>query len=936
MLSRGKNQLMYQAKSEAQLLLTYNVVVPSNDDIMFSTSEIDTESVKTLNMFHPIMNIEYFPLRTQGDGNCLYRAISLALSGSEEHHVLLRLLVSLELIINRSSYDTKKKNNDFLKDSRIVTSDYNKLVTDAVTINSFSEMAHIYAVSASLGKPIESYFPPQLQAELSYAFTRVVCGRQVKVASTSNIVIMWTVMLAPDTPRNFNANHFVPLVKQNSCVNVSEVDLTSIDISNSVENIHVHVEPSSDETDLEQLVDSTSEISHDSVIVENDKFDPIKESSICSESLPSVEITHEPMIVEDDKFESMKESTICSESDPSATDDTPDALNIFGGSLDSGFLDTGTVVMLLLKNKSGLPKIPGGLKENVYFVLDNSSNCDKRTKNKRSAFSDDCGVWDASSGASPKSYYLMHDNGDLSMMFLRKGIFCIKKQVQRKVEYIPLNPQPEMDKVVVIHRYYTTLKVDKLYKKRVTWLGEGGLQSSLAVAEYVGKFPGLAPHGNARQPTEYLRTPDIVMKEISDMTDKHKPHQIYNKLKQKYDEVTRPTGLQQIYDKQKYEKSKERQQSGHTNNIADQIKHIENMVSEGDNFVRSIIRNNKKPPCIILYTDEQITDLKNLCCSGQTVLGIDKTFMLCKMHVTVTCYKQMTVNRHRTDEPPLFIGPLFIHDNSDFETYSYFFHHLKLKLMDTNLSKLVIGSDDEKALVKAITTVLPEATHVLCTRHLTENARQKLTDDAVSVIDRNTILKKIFGSEGIADANDTICFEAKCDDFESYCSEISETFVKYFHDRLKGHLKFKVNEPTRNDMIERKWTNNNCESVNHVLKQTVDWKTRPLTDFIERVRELIEGQFKELRSALLGTGEFRLADSHTQFLTTKTDWICMTDEQQTNLFKRYRKFVAKDDRYVVSTDGQSTVVAPRTNGRKPGQRKRKINVRTVSIKSKKV
>lgn len=109
MLSRGKNQLMYQAKSEAQLLLTYNVVVPSKDDIMFSTSEIDTESVKTLNMFHPIMNIEYFPLRTQGDGNCLYRAISLALSGSEEHHVLLRLLVSLELIINRSSYDTKKK-----------------------------------------------------------------------------------------------------------------------------------------------------------------------------------------------------------------------------------------------------------------------------------------------------------------------------------------------------------------------------------------------------------------------------------------------------------------------------------------------------------------------------------------------------------------------------------------------------------------------------------------------------------------------------------------------------------------------------------------------------------------------------------------------------------------------------------------------------------
>ena len=83
--------------------------------------------------------------------------------------------------------------------------------------------------------------------------------------------------------------------------------------------------------------------------------------------------------------------------------------------------------------------------------------------------------------------------------------------------------------------------------------------------------------------------------------------------------------------------------------------------------------------------------------------------MLCKMHVTVTCYKQqMAMNRTRTNEPPRFIGPLFIHDNSDFDTYSHFFHHLKIKLMETNLSKLVTGTDDQQALVKAIATIIPE------------------------------------------------------------------------------------------------------------------------------------------------------------------------------------------------------------------------------------
>ena len=96
---------------------------------------------------------------------------------------------------------------------------------------------------------------------------------------------------------------------------------------------------------------------------------------------------------------------------------------------------------------------------------------------------------------------------------------------------------------------------------------------------------------------------------------------------------------------------------------------------------------------------------------------------------------------------------------------------------------------------------------------------------------------------------------------------------------------------------------------------------------MELVEEIVVGQFKDLGGALIGTGEFRLADTHGHFKTTKTDWITMTEQQ-----RRYRKFAAKDTGLVVSSDGQSTVVAPKTNGRKPGQqRKRKINIRTTTI-----
>ena len=67
-----------------------------------------------------------------------------------------------------------------------------------------------------------------------------------------------------------------------------------------------------------------------------------------------------------------------------------------------------------------------------------------------------------------------------------------------------------------------------------------------------------------------------------------------------------------------------------------------------------------------------------MCCTGQSILGIDKTFNLCDMHATASCYKQTSVKMETTGEPPIFLGPIFIHDNSDFHTFTHFFHHLKI------------------------------------------------------------------------------------------------------------------------------------------------------------------------------------------------------------------------------------------------------------------
>ena len=93
-----------------------------------------------------------------------------------------------------------------------------------------------------------------------------------------------------------------------------------------------------------------------------------------------------------------------------------------------------------------------------------------------------------------------------------------------------------------------------------------------------------------------------------------------------------------------------------------------------------------------------------MCCTGQSILGIDKTFNLCDMHVMASCYKQTSVKMETTGEPPIFLGSIFIHDNSDFHKFTHFFHHLKIKLFGASINQLTIGSDEEKALVNAIKT----------------------------------------------------------------------------------------------------------------------------------------------------------------------------------------------------------------------------------------
>ena len=55
-----------------------------------------------------------------------------------------------------------------------------------------------------------------------------------------------------------------------------------------------------------------------------------------------------------------------------------------------------------------------------------------------------------------------------------------------------------------------------------------------------------------------------------------------------------------------------------------------------------------------------------------------------------------------------------------------------------------------------------------------------------------------------------------------------------------------------------KWTHYNSESINHILKQYIQWKPQHLPKLIDKLRHLILAQETEADQALIGCGDLQL------------------------------------------------------------------------------
>jgi type IV secretory pathway VirJ component len=188
-------------------------------------------------------------------------------------------------------------------------------------------------------------------------------------------------------------------------------------------------------------------------------------------------------------------------------------------------------------------------------------------------------------------------------------------------------------------------------------------------------------------------------------------------------------------------------------------------------------------------------------------------------------------------------------------------------------------------------------------------------------------MNALFGVDGLVTCDDEVSFDATVDKRRrEVFAEGPPAFVEYFDRRLRSLMRENVVAgPGRST-----WTNNNCESINHVLKQSVKWQLTQMPDLIDKLRELVEGQYNDADRAMCGLGDYALRPAYAKHRCTTEFWKSMSVDQRRKAAAAcfHRPGVSTS----TSTDGTLTVPTAPGGSKKPNQVKRARNAKTRSLK----
>ena len=108
---------------------------------------------------------------------------------------------------------------------------------------------------------------------------------------------------------------------------------------------------------------------------------------------------------------------------------------------------------------------------------------------------------------------------------------------------------------------------------------------------------------------------------------------------------------------------------------------------------------------------------------------------------------------------------------------------------------------------------------------------------------RNNIVSAVFGPGGLTSSPTTAIFEERLTDIQTAINDQAPAYLQYFTTRLLPILQQNLDTTLTRTEASHDWTNNNCESMNHILKMKIDWRPQAIPQLIDSIHEIVQGHY---------------------------------------------------------------------------------------------
>ena len=196
----------------------------------------------------------------------------------------------------------------------------------------------------------------------------------------------------------------------------------------------------------------------------------------------------------------------------------------------------------------------------------------------------------------------------------------------------------------------------------------------------------------------------------------------------------------------------------------------------------------------------------------------------------------------------------------------------------------IVGSDGAKSILKAISTVFPNSTHLFCTRHVRKNIERHLIKSHATLEQRRTLLQFLFdSSESLVQSTTDEEFEERLDILRDISEGIGsednsgetpsrnffDWFQRYQSSAFQNHMlaavRLSINYVDMHG-VPRLYHNNDVEAMNHVLKVATNWEIKSLSDVIDIIDKVIITQKSDSIRSLYDAGEWELISPYTKLV----------------------------------------------------------------------